>query len=111
MMPFSVTVRLNRFSTGRHMEIKRQRDKTHARCNKECDPLMPPAAPQDPHRRRTYENEQNSDEKSHWALPFEVYGAVRCIQCLTRVQWFLAHTPPLSRFRSLLFQARRHRTP
>ena len=34
MMPLSVMVRLNRFNTGRHMEIKRQRDRTHASATK-----------------------------------------------------------------------------
>ena len=34
MMPLSVMVRLNRFNTGHHMEIKRQRDRTHASATK-----------------------------------------------------------------------------
>lgn len=49
MMPLLVTVRLNRFSTGRHMEINRPKDKTHASATKNvihsCHQL--------PHRIRT----------------------------------------------------------
>jgi len=78
-------------------------------CNTECDPLIHPATPQDPHRRRADKNGKNPDEKSHWALSFEIYGTISRIPHLTQVQWFQAHTPPLSRFRSLLFQTGRRR--
>mgnify|MGYP000939781263 CR=1 FL=1 len=85
MMPLSVMVRLNRFNTGRHMEIKRQRDRTHASATKNvihsCRQL--------PHRIRTagapMSDEQNSDEKSHWALSFEIYGTVSRIPYLAQV--------------------------